>query len=111
MPIQGAILSAFASQESSAQNSSPLKLKMAREPRRNSISAAALCDARPDGNVARVEVDKAEKSVRALNADGTLVAFYPATIGSAEKPAPSGSYRVRKVAYNPTYHYDPKFHF
>jgi hypothetical protein len=38
MPIQGAILSAFASQESSAQNSSPLKLKMAREPRRNSIT-------------------------------------------------------------------------
>jgi lipoprotein-anchoring transpeptidase ErfK/SrfK len=70
-----------------------------------------VLDARPDGNVARVEVDKAEKSVRALNADGTLVAFYPATIGSAEKPAPSGSYRVRKVAYNPTYHYNPKFRF
>jgi lipoprotein-anchoring transpeptidase ErfK/SrfK len=68
-------------------------------------------EARGDNAVARVEVDKALKAVRALAADGSLVAFYPASIGSKEKPAPSGTYRIRQVAENPTYHYDPKFQF
>jgi lipoprotein-anchoring transpeptidase ErfK/SrfK len=29
--------------------------------------------------------------------------------GSSEKPAPSGTFEVRRVAYNPDYHYNPKF--
>jgi lipoprotein-anchoring transpeptidase ErfK/SrfK len=70
-----------------------------------------VVDARPAGTVARVEVDKAGKAVRAFGPDGALVAFYPASIGSQEKPAPDGTFRVRSVARHPTYHYDPKFHF
>jgi lipoprotein-anchoring transpeptidase ErfK/SrfK len=66
---------------------------------------------RSDDAVARVEVDKKLKAVRAFADDGTLVALYPASIGSKEKPAPSGTYRIRAVAENPTYHYDPKFQF
>jgi lipoprotein-anchoring transpeptidase ErfK/SrfK len=61
--------------------------------------------------VARIEVDKRERSLRALDKDGNLVAFYPASIGSTEKPAPSGIFKVRTVQYDPTYHYDPKFAF
>lgn len=68
-------------------------------------------DARADDAVARVEVDKALKAVRAFGADGRLVAFYPATIGSKEKPAPSGTFRIRNVTRHPIYYYDPKFHF
>ncbi len=60
---------------------------------------------------ARIEVDKGERAVRAFDRDGTLLAFFPASIGSAEKPAPSGSFKVTRVAYDPTYHYDPKFAF
>jgi lipoprotein-anchoring transpeptidase ErfK/SrfK len=67
--------------------------------------------ARSEDAVARVEVDKARKAVRAFNADGALVAVYPASIGSKEKPAPNGTFRIRKVVENPTYRYDPKFHF
>ena len=48
---------------------------------------------------ARVVVDKSERSVRVLGSDGSLIAFYPATIGSAEKPAPSGKFEVRSVSY------------
>jgi lipoprotein-anchoring transpeptidase ErfK/SrfK len=59
----------------------------------------------------KIEVDKTRKVLRALNKDGELVAFYPASIGSTEKPAPSGSYEVRAVAENPTYHYNPEFKF
>src|SRR3712207_8258259 len=43
--------------------------------------------------------------------DGKLVAFYPASIGSEEKPAPSGSRKVERVAQNPTYTYNPKYQF
>lgn len=61
--------------------------------------------------VSKIEVDKKRKVLRALNKDGELVAFYPASIGSAEKPAPSGSYEVRAVAENPTYTYNPEYKF
>ena len=47
---------------------------------------------------AKLEVDKTRKSVRALAADGKLVAFYPASIGSDDKPAPSGTLKVIRVA-------------
>src|SRR5262249_23595180 len=43
--------------------------------------------------------------------DGALIAFYPTTIGSAEKPAPSGNFKVRSVAYDPIYRYDPQYGF
>jgi lipoprotein-anchoring transpeptidase ErfK/SrfK len=61
--------------------------------------------------VARIEIDKRERSLRALDKDGKLVAFYPASIGSTEKPAPSGTFKVRTVQFDPIYHYDPKFAF
>jgi lipoprotein-anchoring transpeptidase ErfK/SrfK len=58
-------------------------------------------------DVASIVIDKRERSLRAFDASGTLVGFYPATIGSSEAPAPSGDFTVRAVAFNPTYHYDP----
>jgi lipoprotein-anchoring transpeptidase ErfK/SrfK len=61
--------------------------------------------------VAKIVVDKNARSLSAFDADGNLVAFYPASIGSAEKPAPSGEFKVKGVAHNPTYHYDPRFGF
>jgi len=57
--------------------------------------------------VARIEVSKAESSVRAFAADGTLLAFYPATIGSGDTPSPTGSHTVRAIAPRPNYTYDP----
>jgi lipoprotein-anchoring transpeptidase ErfK/SrfK len=60
-------------------------------------------------SAATVVVDKAAHDVRAYDEGGKLVGFYPATIGSSEKPAPSGTFAVRRVAYNPDYHYNPKF--
>jgi lipoprotein-anchoring transpeptidase ErfK/SrfK len=58
--------------------------------------------------VARVEVDKTHDQVRAFDAAGKLVAEFPATVGSTERPAPSGTWAVRSVTRNPTYTYDPK---
>ncbi|WP_375408106.1 L,D-transpeptidase family protein [uncultured Methylobacterium sp.] len=61
--------------------------------------------------VTRIEVDKSSRQVRAFDSEGKLRAFYPASIGSEEKPAPSGSAKVEAVAYEPTYTYDPKYAF
>jgi lipoprotein-anchoring transpeptidase ErfK/SrfK len=58
-----------------------------------------------------VVVDKSERSVRALGSGGSLIAYYPATIGSGEKPASSGTFEVRSVTYDPTYRYDPRYRF
>ena len=61
----------------------------------------------PLATVARIEVDKREKAVRAYDASDTLIAFYPATIGSGDNPSPSGEVKVNGVARAPDYTYDP----
>ncbi|MER9237513.1 L,D-transpeptidase [Mesorhizobium sp. M0633] len=65
----------------------------------------------PPAGVAVVEVDKGARLVRVLDRAGKWLAVYPASIGSEEKPAPSGMAEVRRVVHNPTYHYDPDFAF
>ena len=55
-----------------------------------------------------IEVDKAEKAVRVYGADRKLLAFYPATIGSSALPTPGGDMKVKGVAPDPDYTFDPK---
>jgi lipoprotein-anchoring transpeptidase ErfK/SrfK len=57
--------------------------------------------------VARVEVNAAKQRVSAYDKDNNLVAVYPATVGSSERPSPTGDLKVTAIAENPTYHYDP----
>jgi lipoprotein-anchoring transpeptidase ErfK/SrfK len=59
----------------------------------------------------KLEVDTQNNIVRVLAKDGALLAAYPASIGSEEKPAPSGTLKVVRVARSPTYTYDPDFKF
>ena len=59
-------------------------------------------------DVARVEVDKSTNQVRVYDNAGTLVAVFPATVGSTERPAPSGRWAIKSVTFDPTYVYDPK---
>jgi lipoprotein-anchoring transpeptidase ErfK/SrfK len=60
-----------------------------------------------DYQAQRVEVDKSSDEVRVFGADGKLAAEYPATVGSTERPAPSGRFAVAAVAPHPAYFYDP----
>lgn len=60
---------------------------------------------------AKIEIVKSERILRALAEDGSLIAVYPASIGSEQKPAPSGSHTVRAIAPNPNYTYDPNYGF
>ena len=61
--------------------------------------------------VVRIVADKGRKQVRAYDAAGKLVALYPATIGSADTPSPSGNHTVARIALNPEYTYNPKLNF
>jgi lipoprotein-anchoring transpeptidase ErfK/SrfK len=60
---------------------------------------------------AKIEADKQNNIVRVLAKDGSLLATYPASIGSEAKPAPSGTLKVVRIARDPTYTYDPAFKF
>ena len=78
------------------------------------VVANVRADERRDdrkGKAAKIEVLKGDHRVRALAEDGTLLATYPASIGSDEKPAPSGTLKVVGVARNPDYTYDPEYKF
>ena len=63
------------------------------------------------GAVARIVADKGRKQVRAYGADGRLVVAYPATIGSAATPSPTGTHTVERIALDPEYTYNPKINF
>jgi len=59
----------------------------------------------------RVEVDKTRQTVKLFDKSNALIGFYPATVGSEEKPSPSGKLKVTEVSRNPTYRYNPDYHF
>lgn len=75
------------------------------------IFVANVAGGRPADKVARIEVDKAAQTLRAYDRSNKLLAFYPATIGSDEKPSPAGKLKVTLVQRNPTYHYNPEYKF
>lgn len=60
---------------------------------------------------ARVVVDKRARAVEVWGSDNRLIAFYPASIGSSEKPAPSGIFPVKNIVRNPSYTYNPAYGF
>jgi len=63
------------------------------------------------GKVTKIEIVKSERVLRALTEDGSLLAVYPASIGSEDKPAPTGTFNVRAVVRNPDYTYNPDYAF
>jgi lipoprotein-anchoring transpeptidase ErfK/SrfK len=61
--------------------------------------------------IGRIEVDKSRQTIRAFDPSGALIAFFPATVGSEEKPTPSGSFKVVSADANPNYRYNPDYQF
>jgi len=62
----------------------------------------------PPSPAAHIIVSKGESSVRAYDASGALLAFYAATIGSEHDPLPLGEWKIRGVAREPKFHYNPQ---
>lgn len=63
------------------------------------------------GDVARIVANKGLKQVFAYGEDGSLAAAYPASIGSADTPSPSGTVTIERIALDPGYTYNPKVNF
>ncbi|QAU47252.1 L,D-transpeptidase family protein [Bradyrhizobium guangzhouense] len=59
----------------------------------------------------RVEIDKVRQTVKLFDTSNALIGFYPASVGSEEKPSPSGTLKVTEIDPNPTYRYNPAYHF
>lgn len=64
-----------------------------------------------DNAVARIVIDKTARELRAFDDRDRLLAYYPASVGSEEKPAPSGVVHVTRIARNPSYTYNPDYAF
>ena len=56
-------------------------------------------------------ISKNDQILKLFGRDQQLLATYPATVGSTEKPAPSGRLKITGISKNPTYRYDPKYEF
>ena len=70
------------------------------------INIVSYGDETLEGQIAKIEVRKGEGAVVALDADGNMLASYPATIGSSDFPSPSGSMTVNAIAPAPNYTFD-----
>jgi lipoprotein-anchoring transpeptidase ErfK/SrfK len=77
----------------------------------DTIFVASVASANAPVKASRVEISKAEQTVRAFDVQNKLVAFYPATVGSQEKPSPSGTLKVTGAQRNPNYRYNPEYQF
>lgn len=75
------------------------------------IVVAAVEREKASARVSRIEIDKDARWLKAYAGGGALVAFYPASVGSEEKPAPTGAFEVKAIAMNPTYEYNPDYNF
>jgi lipoprotein-anchoring transpeptidase ErfK/SrfK len=68
-------------------------------------------EAAKPGKAAKVEIDKVRQTVKLFDKSNALIGFYPATVGSEEKPSPSGTLKVTEIDPDPTYRYNPDYHF
>jgi lipoprotein-anchoring transpeptidase ErfK/SrfK len=75
------------------------------------IFVVNVLDKQTKFTLGRIEVDKAHQTVRVFDPLGALIGFFPATVGSEEKPTPSGSLKVVSVDANPMYRYNPAYKF
>jgi len=61
----------------------------------------------PPRKAARVVVDGAERSVTAFDAEGKILAYYPASVGSEHDPLPVGTWKILGKRYSPKFYYNP----
>lgn len=67
----------------------------------------AIASAAP-AKAASVVVDRSDASVMLRDAQGRVYARYPASTGSEHDPLPIGEWKIKGVARNPDFQYNPK---
>lgn len=55
----------------------------------------------------KLRVSEANRTVEALDQDGSLIARYPATVGSEHDPLPLGEWKVNGVSLRPSFVWNP----
>jgi lipoprotein-anchoring transpeptidase ErfK/SrfK len=75
------------------------------------IAVTAVGAPRSGTPVTHIIADKTRAQLLGYGADNRLVVSYPATIGSAEMPSPSGMHLVNAIAHNAAYYYRPEVNF
>ena len=66
-----------------------------------------LSVAKSQPGAAKIVVDKSDRTVRAYDASGKLIAQFPASIGSEHDPLPIGEWMINGVGRLPPFHYNP----
>jgi len=61
--------------------------------------------------IVRLDIDKDAGAIQAFDKDNKLVGFFPATVGSDEKPTPTGTFKTTSADPDPTYRYNPNYEF
>jgi lipoprotein-anchoring transpeptidase ErfK/SrfK len=59
------------------------------------------------GDVARIVISDGGRYLHALDASGRILYHFPATLGAAYSPSPTGEYRITAIAHDPEWHYQP----
>ncbi|WP_229413678.1 L,D-transpeptidase family protein [Massilia violaceinigra] len=67
-----------------------------------------VLDTEPLPKAAKIVVDRSDRSLTLLDAEGKVLAQFPASTGSSHDPLPIGTWKVNGVARQPVYHYNPK---
>lgn len=77
----------------------------------SSIVVASVARVKPDGILKSISVDVKGQTVKLFNNEGRVIGFYPATVGSAQFPSPSGDLEVVRWAANPTFTYSSRLSY
>jgi len=72
------------------------------------IRVPNVVDAPPPPAAAQVIVDRSEGTLMLVDADGTVVAQFPASTGSTRDPLPIGEWTIDSVAIDPVFYYNPE---
>lgn len=67
-----------------------------------------IADASALPQAAKVIIDESDRTLTLVDASGKTIAHFPATIGSKHDPLPLGNWKVKGIARNPVFHYNPK---
>jgi lipoprotein-anchoring transpeptidase ErfK/SrfK len=73
--------------------------------------AVAIPGPAKTGIAKSIEIRRRSGDALAFAEDGSVLAVYPATIGSEDSPSPTGTHKVQGVSRMPTYTYNPKINF
>jgi lipoprotein-anchoring transpeptidase ErfK/SrfK len=74
------------------------------------LNVPAVLDRQAPGGavIDRLIVSDGGRYLHAVDANSRILFHFPATLGSAYSPSPTGEYRVTAIAPDPTWHYQPE---